>query len=293
MGAPDRPRRARRRPAALQARLRGEECRARNAGSAGGALRLGAAQVPQGAAGAAGGRGRGGLRPRLVGRPAGRAADRGARARHAGRHDPRPGRGAGPRAAEPPALHGGEGGGQRRHGRLQARISAAGAGGRRGGAGRCFLYARRARDDLLYRPHRDRERPGAPRHRHECEGQRARAGQPRQRHRRPRVAAGGAQCRRRQAAGRGPRGFGQSRQIHLLLPRGRRGLRLAAALGEPGRGQGRLGGHALRRLRRDGRGGPGFPHARVPCGNLRGRVPGSGEPQPAQYRRGGRRLAGA
>ena len=108
-----------------------------------------------------------------------------------------PGRRGGRRAAEPGAGHGGEGRHQRRHGRLQAGISAGGDRRRRGGVHRRLQPARRAGHDVLRRAARHRQRTHPPRDRAQLRQERLRAGNARQRHHRARPAARGPQRRRR------------------------------------------------------------------------------------------------
>ena len=132
--------------------------------------------------------------------------------------------------AQPRALHGREGGDQRRAGRLQAGIHARRAGRAGGGARSAVRAARPALHHAFLRPAGHHQRPGRQGDRHEQRRQCAGPGQSRQRHHRPRAAAHRAQCRRRPARRHRSRDAGQSRQIHLLLRRGRVRSRLGAAV---------------------------------------------------------------
>ncbi len=161
-----------------------------------------------------------------------------------------------------------EGRDQRGDGRLQAGISAGRAGRGRGGARRAVRDARRAGDDNVCRAGRCRQRPDSAPHRHERQGQCAGPRQPRQWRDRPRLAIGDPQCRRRPAAGGRPRDIGQSRQIYLLLCRGRGGIELGAVVGRARRAAGPVGGDGVRRLWPAGRRRPEIARPREPVAQL-------------------------
>ena len=129
------------------------------------------------------------VRPGAHRRPAGRAADAGARAAHARRHAARPAGGRRGRAAEHGAGDGREGRDQRRDGRLQARVPAGRDRRHRGGVHRRVQHARRHGDDVVRHAGAHRQRPDPRPHRHEHGAERARPGQPRQRDDRPRAAS--------------------------------------------------------------------------------------------------------
>ena len=217
------------RPARAPAWLRVALGRAGARGGARAALRRTPARRAPGRAGRPRGRVRGDARPRLDRRTARRPADRGARAAHAQGHDARPRRGRRRRPARPRRVHRREGRGERGDGRLPARAPARRARRRGGGLHRGLRPARPARDDVLLRAGRRRERPGGAGGRHEQRRQRARSGQPGQRHHRPGAAAGRAQRRRRPSRRGRPGDARQPRQAHLLLRRARARLAVRAA----------------------------------------------------------------
>ena len=180
MGASDRHRRSRARPAGIAAGLRRQEYRAGGDRTPQGALQRDRPEIAPHRDRRRRGRAGGDVRARLVGRAAIGAADRGARLAHARRHRARPAGSARAGAAGARPGNRREDRDQRRDGRLQAGISAGRAGRGRGRARRVFRDARRAGDDDVCRPGRHRQRAGPPPDRHECEGQRAGPGQPRQ-----------------------------------------------------------------------------------------------------------------
>ncbi len=233
MDAPGRRRRRRQGPAGVAAGLRLQERRARRARGADRALRRVRAEVARDRRRQLGRSDRSLLRARLERRPAGRAADRRAHPAHAGRHRSQARRGRRPHSAQPRALHRREGGDQRRAGGLQAGIHAGRAGRARGRARSAVRAARPAVHHALLRPAGHHQRPGRQGDRHEQRRQCAGPGQPRQRHDRPRAAADRAQRRRRPARRHRSRDPGQSRQVHLLLRRGRVRSRLGAVVGAP------------------------------------------------------------
>ena len=152
MAAPQRHRRARPRPAGGAARLRRQECRAWGDRTPQGSLQRDRPQVAARHDRRGRGRAGGDVRPRLVGRLAIGAADRGARLAHARRHVARPAGGPGAGAAGARRGDRREDRDQRGNGRLQAGISAGRAGCGRGGARGELRDARRIGDDDVRRP---------------------------------------------------------------------------------------------------------------------------------------------
>ena len=132
--------------------------------------------------------------------------------------------------ARPRRVHGREGRGQRGDGRLPARVPARSCSPRSKPraptSSTCTACSprrgSRARSSIV-------NGPIARRDRHELGRQRARAGQPRQRDDRARAATRHPQRRRRPARRGRPRHARQSRQVHVLLRRGRSRLAVGAA----------------------------------------------------------------
>ena len=99
----------------------------------------------------------------------------------------------------------------------------------RGRVHRRVQHPRRARDDVVLGPARDRQRADHARDRDEQRRERARSGQPGERDHRPRAAARGAQ-RRWRTAGRGRPGHARhAGEVHVLLRRGRSRVAVGAA----------------------------------------------------------------
>ena len=173
---------------------------------------------------------RGDLRARLERRPAGRAADRSARARDARRHDARARRDRRDRAARPRAVHASRRSRSTRSWRAASRSTCRSCSRRsRRSAPTTFNIHGVLATTMGVGADRDGQRADPARARHELGHERARPGQPRELDDRPRAAARGAQRRRRPARRGRPRDLRQPRQGRPLLRRGRGALAVDAA----------------------------------------------------------------
>ena len=170
------------------------------------------------------GRARDDVHPGMVGRAAGRAADRAACDGDADRHDAGARRDRRDSAAGSRRRHRREGGDRGGDGGLQAGVPAVGADGRRGGLHRRVQHARRAGHDDAGRAGAGVQRSGNAGDRHGLGRERARAGQPRQLDDRAGAATRRAQRRWRPSRRGRPRDARQPGQARILLRRERRRL---------------------------------------------------------------------